>query len=167
MKKEIEFIIDEQIEKKFKIALMLSGDDENKLLEGWVQKYIQMVFSKEAGVEVVEEQSDNNTINKIRKWVTKDNVPSKIIKAFLKCCDDSYISANKYDMMCKFVEMQLSEENPELIEQLRKKFNTNYPQMKSNGAHAHGKVFYDDGENVYLVEEIRDEILKLKEKFLK
>ena len=165
MSEKVEFIVNEQLCKKFKIALMLSGDDENKLAEEWIQKYVQRVFSKEAGVEVEEEVSQNNTINKIRKWANKNNIPHQIIKIFLLCYDESSQSAKKMDMIDKFIFMN-SNDDIKQIESLRKKFNDNYSQMKSNGPHAHGNVFYDQGGNVYLVEDIKREIFKLKDNFL-
>ena len=85
MKEKIEFNINQLLITKFNIALQLSGEDGNQLLEEWISKYIKMVFTKEAGIEMVLESSDNNTVNKIRKWALKDNFPHKIIKVFLKC----------------------------------------------------------------------------------
>ena len=67
-------------------------------------------------------------------------------------------------MLHNFLELEeIQDENTYL--KLRKQFNDNYSQMKSNGAHAHGNIFYDDGENVYLVSEVKNEILKLEDKF--
>jgi hypothetical protein len=71
----------------------------------------------------------------------------------------------KMDMIDKFIFMN-SNDDIKQIESLRKKFNDNYSQMKSNGPHAHGNVFYDQGGNVYLVEDIKREIFKLKDNFL-
>ena len=143
----------------------MSGEDGNQLLEEWICKYIKMVFTKEAGIEMVLEPSDNNTVNKIRKWALKDNFPHKIIKVFLKCYNAETCSANKFDMLDQFLSSyEINDE--ETFLQLKKKFNDNYSQMKSSGAHAHGNVFYDDGKNFYLVEDVKRAIIDIKEKFL-
>lgn len=156
MKEKVEFLINEEINKKFKIALMLSGEDESELIEEWMEKYIQKTFAKEAGLEVKHEVSENKTINKIYKWVNKDNVPHKIIKAFLLNYNVANCSSNKDAMLESYIAMGGDE----------KKFKDNYSQMKSAGAHAHGVIFYDEGRNVYLDDQVKEIILKLKNDFL-
>ena len=164
MKENIEFQISKALYVQFKAALVLCEDDPNALLEEWIQKYTHSAFSKAAGIETKEEVSDNNTINKIRKWATKNNIPHKLIKSFLKSRHPETGACNKRAMLNNFLELEeIQDENTYL--KLRKQFNDNYSQMKSNGAHAHGNIFYDDGENVYLVSDVKNEILKLKDKF--
>lgn len=165
MKQNVEFQINDELYKKFKISILLSQDDPNDLIEVWMQKYIQAVFAKEAGIESKEEISDNNTINKIRKWALKTNVPHKLIKSFLQSYNPETGACKRIDMFDNFI-CKDKIEDEETYLKVKKQFTDNYSQMKSNSAHAHGNVFYDDGEYVYLVSDVKKEILKLKDKFL-
>lgn len=167
MKNKIEFNIDEIFIRKFKSALMLSGDNENELLEKWIKEYNQSVFLKEISpetstIDFVEEKKEeeihNPLINKIRKWAEKTSTPHKIIKVFLLAYDETAKCANRNRMR----ELYCMDEN-----ETPKRFNDNLAQMMSKGKNAHGKVFDLYGENIYLVEEIADEVFALKEKFIK
>lgn len=44
-------------------------------------------------------------------------------------------------------------------------FKNNYSQMKLDGAKSHGKVFEDDGENVWIWSEVEEKLLKYKSSF--
>ena len=118
-----------------------------------MKDYIISVFSKEIGV--TEQQSntpvveESKLVSKVRRWARNYCVPHDIIKAFLLTYDETIGGANKSAMF----EVYLS------LGGVEKKLINNYPQMKSNGANAHGKVFYDDRVNVFLEEEVKEEIM--------
>ena len=44
-------------------------------------------------------------------------------------------------------------------------FKNNYSQMKLDGPKSHGKVFEDDGENVWIWSEIEDMLMRYKRSF--
>ena len=44
-------------------------------------------------------------------------------------------------------------------------FRNNYSQMKIDGPKSHGKVFEDDGENVWIWHEIEEVLMKYKSNF--
>lgn len=44
-------------------------------------------------------------------------------------------------------------------------FRNNYSQMKLDGPKSHGKVFEDDGERVWVWDEVEDTLVKYKESF--
>jgi hypothetical protein len=161
MKKKIELLIDEDVLSKFDVALKLSKEDINTVVENMMKDYIISVFSKEIGV--TEQQSNSSTteesklLSKVRRWARNYCVPHDIIKAFLLTYDETLGGANKNAMFEVYLSMGGVE----------KKLNNNYPQMKSNGANAHGKVFYDDRITVFLEDEVKEEVMKLKDQFLK
>lgn len=162
MKEKLDFFVDVELVKKFKIALMLSNDNADELLEKWISNYNMSVFSKEAGIvnksEPVIEENVSWLVNKVRKWANNASVPHKIIKSYLLCCDPETKVAERE--MMRFLFCKNENEPP-------KKFNDNLAQMMSKGKNAHGKVFDLYCDRICVVEEVRDEIFKLKEKFLK
>ena len=138
--KKIEFMIDEQLEKKFKSALILSEDIQDDLLKDWIEQYVQEVFNKELGIKLNIKKAENKLLNKIQKWAVNDNIPHKLIKSFLLNYDENANSAIKEEMIATFISFGGDE----------KKFINNYAQMKSNGTNAHGKIFFDDRKNIFI-----------------
>lgn len=44
-------------------------------------------------------------------------------------------------------------------------FKNNYSQMKLDGPKSHGKIFEDDGENVWVWSEVEETLMKYKNSF--
>ena len=155
MKKKIELLIDEDVLSKVDVALKLSKEDINRVVENMMKDYIISVFSKKIGATEQQSNSpdteESKLLSKVRRWARNYCVPHDIIKAFLLTYNETLGGANKNAMF----ELYLS------MGGVEKKLNNNYPQMKSNGANAHGKVFYDDRITVFLEDEVKEEVMNM------
>ncbi len=97
-------------------------------------------------------------IGRIPIWALKpEQYNHKIIKAFFTAVDIA--GSATIDMMERLCS---EKEHPSLYVPT---FKNNYSQMKIDGAKSHGKVFEDDGENVWLWSEVEEILLKYKSSF--
>ena len=97
-------------------------------------------------------------IQRIPVWALKtEQYNHKIIKAYFAAIDIAgEATITMMERLCS------EKEHPELYVPT---FKNNYSQMKIDGAKSHGKVFEDDGENVWLWSEIKETLLKYKSNF--
>lgn len=168
MQKEVYFTIDSDVYEKLKMALRLSGDDENKVFEDCIKAYVAKTFgavAKEYSSSCLtkdisdEERYYGKAIQRIPVWSLKPNQYNhKIIRAFF-VAEQNHGSATIEEMerLCK------DKEHSELYVPT---FKNNYAQMKLDGPKSYGKVFEDDGEHVWIWKEAEEALLKYKDAFL-
>ena len=167
MSKEISFLIDEDVYEKFLLAMSISKDSEEQAIEMCMRWYIAKTFEKashEYNPKTVSKSSEGandyygKAIGRIPIWALKpDQYNHKIIRAYFTALDIAgSATITMMERLCS------EKEHPELYVPT---FKNNYSQMKIDGAKSHGKVFEDDGENVWLWSEIEDTLLKYKLSF--
>lgn len=172
MKKEYVLAIDEDIVNKFSMALELTGDSKDLLVEDFMKNYIAQSFSKIAaslrGTSSMEEISVNSdeqnygkALRKISKWAKKPSqINHKIVRAYLQLREE--LGTVNYETLQKRCDNK--EEHPDVYIST---FATNFAQMKFDGDKSHGKVFEVDEDGVVtLWAYIETEIMKYKKNFL-
>lgn len=167
MSKAVSFLIDEDVYEKFCLAMSISKDSEEEAIEMCMRWYIAKTFEKasyEYNPKTISKPTEVNNdyygkaIQRIPIWALKtEQYNHKIIKAYFSAVDIAgEATVTMMERLCS------EKENPELYVPT---FKNNYSQMKIDGAKSHGKVFEDDGENVWLWSEIKDTLLKYKSSF--
>lgn len=160
--------VDEDVYEKFCLAMNLTRDTENDAIETCMRWYIAKTFEK-ASQEyntkaVIKKTADENNdyygkaIHRIPVWALKPTQYNhKIIKAYFKAvATTGHATINTMERFC-------SDKNvPELYVPT---FKNNYSQMKLDGPKSHGKVFEDDGENVWIWSEVEETLIKYKNSF--
>ena len=167
MSKKVSFLVDEDVYEKFCLAMSISKDSEEEAFEMCMRWYIAKTFEKashEYKPKAVSKSSEGTNdyygkaIRRIPVWAIKtEQYNHKIIKAYFTAVDIA--GAATITMMERLCS---DKEHPELFVPT---FKNNYSQMKIDGPKSHGKVFEDDGENVWLWSEIEDTLLKYKSSF--
>lgn len=96
--------------------------------------------------------------NRIPKWANKPNqFNHTIIWSYFRAEEiNGHATIDLMKGLC-FDKINMSE----------KQFKSNYAQMTFDGPRSHGKVFEDDGENVWIWEEIRPRLMQYKDAFYK
>ena len=92
---KLTFEVNEDLSKRFDMALQLTGESKETVLEGLMKAYIMQTFSQAAAIYQTEIQGSNadknfgKAIHKIPKWASKPMVvPSKIIRAYLQLLEE-------------------------------------------------------------------------------
>lgn len=168
MKKKVDFSVDVDIYDKFRLALNLTNDIENEALEICMKWYIARTFEKVSqeynpkvfAKKTADESNDyfGKAMQRIPFWALKPNQYNhKIIRAYFKAVDIlGQASISMMERLCS------DNENQELFVPT---FKNNYSQMKIDGPKSHGKVFEDDGENVWIWSEVEEALMKYKNSF--
>lgn len=168
MKKEVTFLIDNDIYEKFCIALHLSGESENVAIENCMRTYIARTFERASHEyspnvgrrTIVDEDRDyyGKAIQRIPVWALKPNQYNhKIIRAFFEAeAATGEVTLDTMELLCS------QKERSELYVPT---FKNNYSQMKIDGPKSHGKVFEDDGERVWIWKEVEEVLRKYKDSF--
>jgi hypothetical protein len=112
---------------------------------------LDSVISKDT--DFVIGQNNNNEsykyLYRIRMWAKKPTQYNhKIIKAYLSLEKNGTVYLDNLKRLCS------DKNSPYFVDT----FNTNYPQMKTDLGHPHGKVFYDDRGIVSIYPRVRMEI---------
>ena len=167
MSKKVSFFIDEDVYEKFLLAMDISKESEEEAIEMCMRWYIAKTFEKASHEYKPKKLSKSaegvndyygKALGRIPIWALKpEQYNHKIIRAYFTALD---IAGSATISM---IEQLCSEKDyPQLYVPT---FKNNYSQMKIDGAKSHGKVFEDDGENVWLWSEIEDTLLKYKSSF--
>lgn len=154
MKTEFQIIIDQDVANKFDMALLLTGEDRDEVLEAMMKDYIAIQFSQAAmsmgaGSKKIEKELMNHNVGnygkalkKIPKWATKQTqMPYRIVRAFLQLEQKSpYVKLADLEKHC-------SDEinHPDVYVKM---FSLNFTQMKLDSEKSHGKVFEIDSEGI-------------------
>lgn len=168
MVRNITVSVDEDIYEKFSLAMNLTKDSENDAIETCMKWYIANAFEKVSqeynpkGTAKKVVDSSNNYYGKatqrIPVWALKSNQYNhKIIRAYFMAVDIAgQATITMMERLCS------DKDHPELYVPT---FKNNYSQMKLDGPKSHGKVFEDDGENVWVWSEVESVLMKYKSSF--
>ena len=159
------FEIDEDLFKRFDMALQLTGENKDAALESLIKAYVVQAFSQTASTYRTEIQGDGadknyeKAIHKIPKWASRPMViPSKIIRAYLRLLEQKgTVTYPELMLRCS------DKEN--YPDEYVATFANNFAQMKFDDEKSHGKVFEIVGNNVILWKNIEEIIVMNKEKF--
>lgn len=168
MRKEIKINIDTDIYEKFSLALNLSNDTEVDAVETCMRWYIAKTFEKASqeynprtaarqGTEAIKDFF-GKAVQRIPVWALKpEQYNHKIIKAYFAAVDiNGKATLSMMEQLCG------DRERPELYVPT---FRNNYSQMKLDGPKSHGKVFEDNGDEVWIWSEVEDTLLRNKSSF--
>lgn len=168
MVRNITISINEDIYEKFSLAMNLTKDSEIDAIETCMKWYIAKAFEKasqeynpKAIAKKAADLSNNyygKAAQRIPVWALKPNQYNhKIIKAYFMAVDIAgEATLTMMERLCS------DKEHPELFVPT---FKNNYSQMKLDGPKSHGKVFEDDGENVWIWSEVESVLIKYKSSF--
>lgn len=168
MVRNINFSINEDIYEKFSLALSLTKDSENDAIETCMKWYIAKAFEKAsqeynpkvAAKKTADVSNDyyGKANQRIPIWALKPNQYNhKIIKAYFMSIDISgEATLIMMERLCS------DKERPDLYVPT---FKNNYSQMKLDGPKSHGKVFEDDGDRVWIWDEVEETLMKYKNSF--
>jgi len=108
--------------------------------------------------QVITSENFENATQRIPVWALKPNQYNhKIIRAYFMAVEiDEKATITMMEHLCSDIE------HSELYVPT---FRNNYSQMKLEGPKSHGKVFEDDGENVWIWSEVEAVIMKYKNSF--
>ena len=170
MKNEVLFYIDNDVYEKFCMALRLNGEDENDAIERSLREYISKTFERisheysgSGGKSTSENQERNyygKAIRRIPSWALKPNQYNhKIIRAFFE--------AEEHSGEVLLADMEALCSDKIRSELYVPTFRNNYSQLKIDGPQSYGKVFEDDGERVWIWDEVEAVLRKHKDSFMK
>lgn len=160
--------VDEDIYEKFTLAINLTLDSEKEAIETCMKWYIANAFEK-----VTQEYNPKGAAKKalglsseyygkatqrIPTWSLKSNQYNhKIIRAYFMAAEIAgQATITIMERLCS------DKDHPELYVPT---FKSNYSQMKLDGPKSHGKVFEDDGENVWIWSEVESVLMEYRSSF--
>ena len=152
--------------KRFDMALQITGENRDTVIESLMKAYIVQTFSQTAASYQNEIQCENTDKNfakaskKIPKWASKPMViPSKIIRAYLLLLHEKgVVSYPELMLRCS------DKEN--YPDEYVATFANNFTQMKFDDEKLHGKVFEVSlNQIVILWNEVKEIVIMNKEKF--
>lgn len=169
MIKEITFHVDDNLSKRFQMALQLNEETADQAIETLLKSYISQAFSHAAASYNTTPSSkaspanDNNyakAIHRIPKWAKKHTqINHKIIRAYLQLAEKGTVT---YDQLAR--QCTNAEDHPDVYVPT---FSSNFAQMKFDGDKSHGKVFeVDSTGNVTIWQEVEHSIQSYKKQFL-
>lgn len=167
MVEKVVFTLDKDIYEKFCIALKLTGATQEDVVENFMLEYMTNQFSKVSQAynpRTTANRNDNNknftakAINKIPTWAHKSNQYNhKIIRAYFAAQDIAgEVTLNMMERLCS---------DKEYPESYVPTFKSNYAQMKMDGPKTHGKVFEDNGHQVWIWSEVEEVLMRYKNNF--
>ena len=166
MNKIVTFTVDSDVYEKFNIALNLSGESSDEAANSCLRWYIAQAFgnaSKEYSPKAAKQTDANRdfygkALQRIPMWALKPNQYNhKIIRAYFMAIDIAQeATLLMMERLCS------DKERPDLYVPT---FRNNYSQMKLDGPKSHGKVFEDDGDRVWIWDEVEETLTQYKSSF--
>lgn len=166
MDKIVTFTVDSDVYEKFNIALNLSGESSDEAANSCLRWYIAQAFgnaSKEYSPKAAKQTDANRdfygkALQRIPMWALKPNQYNhKIIRAYFMAIDIAQ------EATLVMMERLCNDKNrPDLYVPT---FRNNYSQMKLDGPKSHGKVFEDDGDRVWVWDEVEETLMQYKSSF--
>ena len=151
MQKEICFTIDSDVYEKLTMALQLSGENQESVLESCVKSYIAKIFgeiseeySPDKKKSVVDRDYTGKAIQRIPAWSAKPNQNNhKIIRAFFTA-EDSFgsVTLDTMEKLCG---------DKSKSELYIANFKNNYAQMKLDGPKTYARALHALQRNVMLL----------------
>lgn len=168
MENNINLSIDSDVYEKFCLALNLTNESQEEAVETCMRWYIAKTFEKASQAynpKTVAKQTENNrdfygkAIQRIPVWALKSTQYNhKIIRAYFEAEDIAgQATLSMMERLCS------DKEHPELYVPT---FRNNYSQMKLDGPKSYGKVFEDDGERVWIWNEVETVLMQYKSSFI-
>lgn len=163
------FCIDDDIYKKFMLAVQLGNESENEVVERLLSDYASDTFSKAAKSLVVKkepiqmEYMDNidfgKAIRKIPTWAFKPKQNNhRLIKAFLLIQEEQ----GKVPLEELIIRCTDKENYPDTFVT---DFKGNFAQMKTDAGNSHGKVFVVENDEVRIWSEVETVLNEYVERF--
>lgn len=169
VKKEIVFNIEDDIIERFELAVNIKKCDRNTIIEEFMKEMIITTFSgiaKEYANEDVDDEKAKNentvakALKKIPLWAEKQTqIPYKIIRAFFQLEDEKEV------VFFSELKQRCSNEKKH-YDTYVKTFDSNFVQLKFDGAKSHGKVFEINENRVKLWSGVDKAIRSRKNQFL-
>lgn len=175
-KKEFKCMVDAEIVNKLNLALQLTNEELDDVVETLLINYIRKCFLKAAQepsmtdvktttaktiISGINDSNHGKANRKIPIWAQRVNQNNhKIIKAFLLIeKENGEVSREKLTSRCS---------NKDLYpETYVNDFNGNFAQMKTDASNSHGKVFVMNGDRVEIWDEVMETLMKYKDEFIK
>lgn len=154
-----DYYIDSRLYKDFRHTLELTKDTENHVVELCMHWYITFISDIINGCENNGNKFYGKAIRKIPQWASKPNQYNhKIIRAYFTATEH-----NNGKATIELMEKLCSDETHE--EMYVPTFKTNYDQMKFDSEKSNGKVFEDDGNEVWIWGKVKELLLFYKSCF--
>lgn len=153
-KKQITIDIDEEVYDTF--INMIGETKLDNVIEQLINQYISQTSKKQKKNDKTSNSYFAKVYDKIPNWAKKPNqFNSTIVWAYFRAEDiDGQATLSRMRGLC-------------LDKMSEQQFKSNYFQMTFDGSNSHGKVFEDDGENVWIWEEIKPRLMQYKNAFYK
>ena len=173
MATNISVSVDDETYEKFQIAICLTKEEESEAFKHSMQLYIikaleQEIERKEREIEYLHKtpgtsetiaREDYRKANRlIHKWA---HAPTQINHKIIR----SYFLAEKANGKVFLAEMERLCKDQSNLKLYVPTFKSNYAQMKLDAPKSHGRVFEDDGEIVYIWEEVKETLFRYKDFF--
>ena len=175
MQRELTVTIDSDVYKKFRMALALSGDDQDSVVNNLMRTYIADSFARAArdyrpqgteddwaamsGFGGVSSNPDyGKALRRIPVWAHKPGqINHKIIRAFFLLKDElGTVSVEDLAALCG------DASKPDTYVPT---FKSNFAQMKVDSPKSHGKVFVENGGTVDIWDVVADVMKEEKHRF--
>ena len=157
-----EIFLDDDLRKQFHSECKRLNENENLAFEKAVKKYSDEIL-KSKKKEIANKKSSDvgKVIKKIPKWA---NCPwqnnHRVIKAYFEAeriQGEGKVTKKKMKELC-------NNKNTKLYVSA---FDATYASLKTTNPHANGKVFEDNGVYVWIWNNVKDELMKYKNNFLR
>ena len=163
---KLTFDINDDLAARFEMALQLTGESRDTVVESLMKAYIVQSFSRAESAyqsETLGSDADKNhakALHKIPKWASKPMViPSKIIRAYLQLLDENG-SVTYPELLLRCSD---KENHPD---EFVGTFANNFAQMKFDDEKSHGKVFEVIGnQKIILWKNVEGEIMAQENNF--
>lgn len=165
MKKKVAFTIDEKLYTSFEQArllreeTLLRKETDDEAVEEAIRLYITQAVKKQKKKKTSKDFYGMAN-RRIPKWAMSPNQYNhKIVRAYFMAED----IAGEDNVTLEHMEALCSDKSR--TDLYVPTFKSNYNQMTFDGPASHGKVFEDDGYNVWIWEEIEETLMKYKSMF--
>ena len=163
------FEIEETLYKRFIMALQLTEEEPNDVVERLLKSYVSKTFLQEATscndqrrVQIAPKTDVDygKAIRRLPKWArTPSQLNHKIIRAYLQLAEDGIVT---YDLLA--VRCHDPIQHPDVFVPT---FNSNFAQMRFDEHTSHGKVFEVDNRGIVTIwSEVEPYLNKYKDFFL-
>lgn len=164
MRKNVLFSVDSDLYDKFTLACGLTGENVEKAMDTCFRGYIARALEGSSQASERRKGRDNaqscygKALQRIPLWASKPNQYNhKIIRAYFRAEElTGQASLSVMEQLCS------DREDPTCYVPT---FRSNYASMKLDSGNSHGKIFEDDGDRVWIWEEVKDTLMQYKRYF--